>query len=251
MIWSRMPLLARKGRMRSASPRACLVHMHLPRTGGTALRRLLLPRLLERISPSRVFLVDMGPEYDCLTGSVADLEAMPRNSRRRLRFVAGHLPPRVLDLLPRPVPFTFLREPVERAVSEYWYCYHDPANPAHDAARRLGPADFFAAGFSNAGNAQARYLSGSAFEDGALSEEELLRRALNVLENLHYIGVFESYPQAIADVAALAGLPPPDAGTRWNSAERNFCVSDHERERIAACNRVDAALHSWARQGRV
>ncbi len=235
-------------RIRAVPADACLVYLHLPRTGGTTLRKLLLPRLLEQIPPDRAFLVDMPSEFECPAGSFAALEAMPWKWRKRLRFVAGHLPPRVLDLLPAPSAFTILRSPVDRALSDYWYCYHEPANPAHAAARALGPGEFCASGFSQASNGQARYLSGAVFEEGELREEDLFRRALNTLERLRYVGIFEAFRKAAADIGALSGVADFEAAERMNSAERMASVSAEERERIAACNRVDGALHDWAQR---
>lgn len=168
--------------MEAAPPEACLVHLHLPRTGGTSLRKSLLPRLIAQVSPDRAFLVDMAPESGCAAGSFADLEALPSGRRERLRFVSGHMPPRILDLLPCAVAFTILRSPVDRALSDYWYCYHERTSSAHEAARRLGPAEFCAAGFSQAANGQARYLSGAAFDGTAPDESELFCRALATLK---------------------------------------------------------------------
>ena len=114
------------------------------------------------------------------------------------------------------------------------------------AARTLGPAEFCVAGFGQASNGQARYLSGAAFDGTAPTEEELFRRALAALERVHYVGIFEAFRQSVADVAALAGVAQFDPTDRMNSAERISPVSPADRERIAACNRVDAALHAWA-----
>ncbi len=66
------------------------------------------------------------------------------------------------------------------------------------------------------------------------------------LGRLHYVGLFESFPQATADVAALAGVASLDTTERMNSAERISSVSPEDRERIMACNGVDGALYSWA-----
>lgn len=227
---------------------ACLVHLHLPRTGGTSLRRALLPRLVARMPPDRVFLVDMPPENGCSAGSFSELEALPPRERKRLRFVVGHLPPHVLEILPRFCAFTVLRSPVERALSDYWYCYHEPTNPAHEAARRLSPAEFCAAGYGQAANGQARYLSGVAFDGSAPTEARLFRRALTVLRKVHYVGLFEALPRAMADIAGLAGVARFGASERLNAAKRVAPVSAAERERIAFCNRVDQALHAWARR---
>jgi hypothetical protein len=70
---------------------SCIVLLHIPRTGGTTLRRLLLPRLLRRMRPEEIFLIDIGPEYGCRTGSLADLAALDPHVRGQLRFVTGRV----------------------------------------------------------------------------------------------------------------------------------------------------------------
>jgi hypothetical protein len=161
------------------------------------------------------------------------------------------MPSTVIDLIPNPVTLTILRSPVDRALSDYWYCYHETKSPAHAEARRLHPAAFCAAGFSQASNGQARYLSGSAFEGITLPEEELLQRALRVLERLDYIGTWENFRSTLEDVATFVGVSNLDASLRLNPAKRMLQTSCTDRMKIAAANRVDAALYTVATRGMV
>ncbi|MGH7048673.1 MAG: hypothetical protein ACREE2_20050 [Stellaceae bacterium] len=125
---------------------------------------------------------------------------------------------------------------------------HEPTSPAHEAARRLSPAEFCAAGFGQGDSGQAHFHSGMAFDRSAPTEAGLLRRALTVLRRVHDFGLFEALPRAMADVAVLARVARVGASERLNAAERVAPVSAAERERIAFGNRVDAALHAWVRR---
>ncbi len=227
----------------------CLIHLHLPRTGGTTLRKLLLPQLLKRISPDQVFLVDNGHEHDCLSGSFTKLVALAPQRRAKLRFISGHMPPTIIDLVPDPVAFTVMRCPVDRALSDYWYCYHTTENPAHAEARRLGPVDFCAMGCSQASNGQARYLSGAAFERVTPSDNDLLLRAQSTLRRLCYSGTFENFKETLEAIAVIAGVTSPNWSGNWNSAERIWPTPRLERTKIADLNRVDAVLYTAASQG--
>jgi len=55
--------------------------------------------------------------------------------------------------------FTFLRDPVERAVSDYYFCRRDPANEAHAAAMKLSLIEFAEANYSFVGNGLVRRLT--------------------------------------------------------------------------------------------
>jgi hypothetical protein len=192
----------------------------LPRTGGTTIRNLLLPLLLKRVAPEQVFLVDMGPEYGCRCGTVEDLAALPRGERRQIRFVSGHMPLHVITPLEDPVLFTMLRSPVERALSEYWYCFHERTSPAHAVARALTPLEYCERGYGYGPNGQARFLSGAAWDEIAPSDHDLYDRAMKALRSINYIGKFEQFQRTLDNIADLAGVDRLTASTRLNIAER-------------------------------
>ena len=127
----------------------------------------------DRIDFSR----DIGPERSCRAGSLSDLRrslgagAEPVAVRYRTHAAFRYR-------MPSPsLIFAVMRSPIDRALSDYWYCYHESADPAHSAARSMSAGAFRASGFSNGPNGQARYLSGAAFEGGTPEDEELYARA--------------------------------------------------------------------------
>jgi hypothetical protein len=139
-----------------------------------------------------------------------------------------------------------MRSPVDRALSDYWYCYHESANPAHFAARSMSAAAFCAAGFGQARNGQAKYLSGVAFEKGSPEDEELYVRAQQALGKLDYVGLFETFEQTLDDIADLAGVRKLDAAVRINVAERTVTPTAEELTILRAENRIDQALYETA-----
>jgi hypothetical protein len=224
----------------------CLVHVHIPRTGGTTLRHLLLPRMLELWPPDAIYLIDIGPEYGCRTGSFGDFAALSWRERRSLRFVSGHVPLEIADLLPNPLLFTVMRNPVDRALSDYWYSYHEGSNAAHPKARSLSAIEFVAGGWGQTQNGHARYLAGAAFSGEQIDDDELFARARRRLNNVSYIGLFEQLENVVDDLCALAGLRPVDGLIHLNDAQRLMGTSTHDLDVIAYYNLVDIALHAMA-----
>lgn len=90
------------------------VFVHVMRTGGTSMRRLLWSRFpQERIYPNQAVIEARG-QYP----EIGEVARHPPGFFRRFDLVAGHYPYRVVDLLPgRPAVLTLLRHPVQRTLS--------------------------------------------------------------------------------------------------------------------------------------
>jgi len=223
---------------------ACFIHVHVPRTGGTTLRNVLFGRLSTRLKSDEIFLVDLlSDRYR--TGSVDDFEGLSSDELRRLRFVSGHAPLRFAEHVPRPFTFAVLREPVDRSLSVYWYCFHNPQHPAHAHARSMSPVEFITGGWGEARNGQARYLSGYAFTTESPSDDQLLDATEIALERLSYIGFFDSLRTVVRDMCRAVGTRPPLTIPRTNAAPRQP-ISRRDLIRIEACNAADIALYKLA-----
>jgi len=227
----------------------CFIHIHLPRTAGTTIRNLLVPKFLEQCFPDQVYLIDIGPEYGCLHGSFEQFKTLPLSTREKIRFVAGHVDMSILEYVPNPYAFTIMRDPVERALSDYWYCYHASENPAYLNARTLSPIAFIEGGWSQTRNGQARYLSGVVFDpDAVVSDDEMIERSKKALLRIDYVGLYEHLAEACNELCAIANLSP--LGTidlHLNSATRKLAVTAPELAAIRACNPVDQILYDIAR----
>ena len=107
--------------MTSAAERALgddtLVFLHLPKTGGTALRT----SLLEAFDPSATALIYPGGELDGGM-TVEHFRGLPEDQRTRMRLVIGHVRFGIHESIPGPSQYTILlRDPVDRIVSLYYH----------------------------------------------------------------------------------------------------------------------------------
>lgn len=230
---------------------ACLIHRHIPRTGGTSIRQAITRHLLQRYSPSQIFLLDCGVEYDCANGSLSDFKALGDEERARIRFIGGHVPPEMVSLVPHPVTFTVLRDPVEHAISQYWFCFHDPTSgKSHQAARSLSIYDFVNQGFAGTKNGQALFLSGAFFTRERMSEEKLLESARRSLSEMTYACTLEDASELLSDICVVAGVNRVEDLPRLHQGRRLRQTTPEELALIASYNQVDRELYESVRKRR-
>src|ERR1700724_2464607 len=148
-----------------------LIFLHIPKTGGSTLYKIL-----ERhFSPAETVTLD--------TPGVARFKTLPAAKRGRYRLIQGHMHFGLHRFIPRASTYvTFLRQPVERVLSFYYYARSTPDHYLYpllttgrvDLRTLLGRELT-----SELCNFQTRALAGDEWEDpprivtrGALAREE-------------------------------------------------------------------------------
>lgn len=225
----------------------CLIHFHIPRTGGTWLRRSLIPYFLQSYSPDQIFFVDGGSEWGCSFGSYEDLQSLSKAKRTRLRFVTGHMPSTVFDLFDDAFTCTIVREPIERALSDYWYCYHSDESPAHSFAKILSPGEFCRHGYSQSQNGQTRYLSGAAYSPRSVDYSEMLTRAEANLGRFDLVGVDSNMNQFLKSLPIVGVADLPMSGDR-HAKDRLSKPSCEDLALIRQHNLLDYRLYERAQR---
>ena len=106
-------------------PNHSLLFLHVPKTAGTTFRGIL----------NRVYNEDQTHElYGNIPKAIADFKALPEGQRQQITCLRGHVPFGLHVHLPGNVTYvTFLRDPVERVISHYYYVRRTPEHRLHDA----------------------------------------------------------------------------------------------------------------------
>jgi hypothetical protein len=188
-----------------------LFFLHTQKTGGAA----LTGSIANRLAAADCLLLYYSPEPD-----VGELDAY--------RYVSGHVPLSFADRFAEPpFTFTFLRDPVERALSAYSFYRTRPpefadqlllfgrGREAYERAReclrlcREGSIEDLIRGAPSIaaeyfGNRQARVLGDAAPEGG----EELLGDALRGLERCDFIGLSERLDESALWLTRRLGWQP-------------------------------------------
>ncbi len=202
--------------------------VHIPKTAGTSFRRALEERF-----PGKVALYyglhdpKTTPAIRVRHEEIAS--RVPALAAEGFEILHGHvalkfIKPFVKD--PKHQVWTWLRDPVERTLSQYSFYKDRPADkPLAEAVRagEVGLEAFARKPFIR--ELQARYLRGFRLED------------------LAFVGLTEQFELGLA---LLFGEAAPQLKRRYNATDEKIEATPEQRAAIAALNPKDAALYAEA-----
>jgi len=218
--------------------------LHIPRTAGTTLNRLL-----ERHFPPETVL-SLYSREDFSRHAAIDPARLAR-----LRLIQGHV---LLGDYERftfydaPVrAFTFLREPVSRVVSEYFFLRTWPGQHLYALLRgeNVGLSEYVTSQHKllryKGSNFMTRVLSG--LDPDARPEEALALAKANLRDRFVVFGLTERFDASLLLLAEVLGLGDL-LYERQNALRRptGDRATDEERALVAARNRLDADLYAFA-----
>lgn len=218
--------------------------LHIPRTAGTTLNRLL-----ERAFPQETVL-SLYSRDDFAQNAVIDRERLSR-----LRLIQGHVllsDYAAFTFYDTPVrAFTFLREPVSRVISEYHFLRAWPGQHLYGLLNEPG---MDLAAYVTSDHKLLRY-KGSNFMTRVLSgldPEADPPRALetakaNLRDRFACFGLTDRFDESLLLLADVLGLTDL-LYERQNVLRRPVQVraTPKERELVAARNTLDASLYAFA-----
>ncbi len=170
---------------------------------------------------------------------------------RRIELISGHTSYGIHRLVPGDVTYvTFLRDPVERVISLYFYLRNHALNNAWRAEMDAGMTLLEFARLPGRGiaNGQVHRLAGF-FHLRPRSLDELAELADRHLRAIgDGVGVVEHLDESMRRIAALLGWEEPPTLERLRANPTRRPVSDDERREIAELNAADIRLWKTATQ---
>lgn len=250
------PILTRLGLIRPpegpgdrGGPLRPLFFMHLVKTAGTTVREILR----RHYGPDEFYSPPDGPE----------LETMPVAQLRRFRCIAGHVDHRFLARFQeRPRVMVFLRDPVDRVMSHYWFHRGLPVEDAPNETDRQRRAvaqalDFDAYLRSDdpvarrvTDNYQTRMIAGHPHPLPIDDPTGLLSRALDHLNAYDIIGLAERMQASIDGLCRAAGWAGPVSIPRLNATAGRpprSALASATLDLVLQRNQLDLQLYAAAR----
>lgn len=235
-----------------------LVYIHIPKTAGTSFTSLLREH--------------MHPRYSLPVGFQVQLSSYTAEELNQHRLLAGHFKYHVMrNFVNNPVFLTFLRDPIDRALSEYRQIQNQPADHPNPVQNGVGlPLEEFV--FDEKANSMIRdrqtYMLASPNSARTTADithqERTFRRgwragehhvtaeeAIAVLESIPYFGLTERFRDSQALLAYTFSWPPTLEEKRLNVGKhrpQNTALSEKVRQQIIDLNQEDIKLYNYATQ---
>jgi hypothetical protein len=237
----------------SAEP--LLIHFHIPRTGGTTVGRMLKLRIA-LWPPARWWrhhqvlgLYRLKPWEN----RVERIAEMSERAKQRIRLFEAHAGFGLHELLPAPSRYlTFLREPIDRALSAYYYLVRKRFIPADEGMDEfLAREDPLRIWWMD--NAHVRFIAGARGEiinvpTGRVTQTMFDIAAERIEHTIDFVGLTERFDDSMVLLRRVLGCPP----CYYRSANANAARKSVEQlpqslqNRLRELNQYDLRLYDRA-----
>lgn len=223
---------------------ASVFFLHLPKTGGTTMRRVLDR---EYRNAQRY---EIGED---VTGDIRRFRARTWDRGNAPNLVQGHMSFGLHEFVPGPSTYvTLLRDPIRRALSDYHYVTSTPEHPIYEHVKHLSLIEYFESGITGQlSNGMVRLLSGDHLPDdpGVPSKrdmtcKDLARAQDNLARHFSAVGLLEKFDHALLLFRRRLGWTWPFY-LRENVTTRSYRPEDidpADLERIRELNMLDIEL---------
>lgn len=233
------------------------VILHIPKTAGTSLHVVLIELFKKK---------NVSPLFGAPKLSKSQARKLGKN-----RMVCGHISwADVIEYYSDRKTITFLREPIDRCVSWYYYVksrnlenviplndikYVNAPAEAISLAKHLDIDDFFQHEhphiIQNINNRQVWQIGDHAdIENRSVPESEILDKALLNMDKIDFVGFSESFTQDISLMCVEFGLGEINKVPFVNRSNNRLSVKEltpQTRNKLAELNELDLVFYEKAR----
>ena len=223
----------------SVKNKRALIFIHLPKTAGTTLGRIIE----FEYNPLKIYTVD--PYF--IRWSNAHLSNLPAQRLAKFEVFKGHLGFGLHEKLPQTSTYiTVLRDPIDRAISTYYFMSTYVLHPRYRQIKRAGwTLEDFIQKFPR-NNIQCKYLTGADWD--AECNQAMCEQAKHNLANyFSVVGISERFDETLALMKLEFGwkLSTYSSFNKTKRRPKKHDVAGSTIQLICDYNRFDLELYSF------
>jgi hypothetical protein len=205
--------------------------MHIPKTGGLTLRRILD---LQYSKQERYRFPKKNPNQ---------IYELTKDKLNSINCLYGHFKFGIHPPLTKPFTYiTLLRDPIERVISTYYFILQNPKNRMYNTVKKMTFEEFVASNHTPISNHQTRFVSGKNIPDLELAKK-------NLEKHFALVGITEMYAESIFMMSKQLGWQNVQY-TKQNVTKHRLKQNDFSQETIQLIrnkNGLDLKLYAFAK----
>ena len=224
-----------------------IIFIHIPKSGGSTFHSILNVRY-KKINIYNIF----GGRFS--DPEIINFINLPNKEKSKIKLLKGHMPFGLHKYLDDEFEYiTFVRNPFERVISQFYYIKQNKKNPKHEQVHLtgMGIKEFVTSGIvSGMNNGHCRFLTGDVDRLPYGVSNNLIEETLeNVNKKFMWIGVTERFDESILVLAFKMGWKKLPYYIKQNVSQisprsKGLCKKDIYA--IKAYNKEDMKLYEWA-----
>ena len=233
-----------------ANTEQTLIFLHIPKTAGSTFHAILNKKFRD----SQVHNV-FGARYTA--PAIAEFIEQPLSEKSHIKMLKGHMPFGLHKYLPGSSSYiSFLRDPVDRVISLYYYIIKNQHNPLHEAVavNKMPLEEFVSSGIAvGTNNGHCRFINGDIddYEFNQCDESLYENAVRHIDEHFLWLGITERFDESALVLTDLLGWKKPPYYFRGNTSKvrkKTSQIDASTLQLIEQYNPLDRRLYDYANQ---